>query len=78
MVIIHRAQGGLAGNGKSPQAAVMFDLAGEKGPAEYFTRLTVASENQLEAGHTGHFFNGLLGPNGSSSRRRTCRQVILQ
>lgn len=58
--------GGLAGNGKSGQAAVMFDLAGEKGPAEYFTRLTVASENQLEAGHTGHFFNGLWGPMGAA------------
>jgi hypothetical protein len=62
----HAPGNGLAGNGKSAQTAILFDLAGEKAPATYFTRLTVASYNQLEDGHTGHFFNGLWGPLGAA------------
>jgi hypothetical protein len=62
----HQPGNGLAGNGKSAQTAVMFNLAGEKAPATYFTCLTIASYNQLEDGHTGHFFNGLWGPMGAA------------
>lgn len=58
--------GGFAGNGKSAQAAVMFDLAGDRAGTAYFTRQTLASYNELEGGHTGHFFNGLWGPMGAA------------
>jgi len=43
-------------NGRNSQAAVFFDLAGEKEAANFFTRMTLASYNTREGGHTGHFF----------------------
>jgi len=45
-------------NGKSGMAAVLFDFLGEKQPAEFFTRMSVASHgSERDTGHTGNFFN---------------------
>jgi Family of unknown function (DUF6288) len=45
-------------NGKCGMAAVMFQLLGEAGHADYFTRMAVASHGaERDCGHTGNFFN---------------------
>ncbi|MGI9243044.1 MAG: DUF6288 domain-containing protein, partial [Verrucomicrobiales bacterium] len=45
-------------NGKCGMAAVLFSLAGEPGPAEFFSRMSVASHGaERDGGHTGNFFN---------------------
>jgi hypothetical protein len=47
-------------NGKNGMAAVMFNLLGEAGSAEYFSRMCVASHGpERDTGHTGNFFNML-------------------
>lgn len=43
-------------NGKSSMAAVFFDLLGDKEATLHFTRLTLASYNRREVGHTGTWF----------------------
>lgn len=43
-------------NGKNSMAAVFFDLLGDKEATKYFARMTLASYNTRESGHTGHFF----------------------
>ncbi|MHC4250624.1 MAG: DUF6288 domain-containing protein [Planctomycetota bacterium] len=52
-------------NGRNSQAAVLFDLVGDKAAAEYFTRSAVASWQQREAGHTGHYFGWQWGALGA-------------
>jgi Family of unknown function (DUF6288) len=53
-------------NGRNSQAAVMFDLAGDKEAATFFTRMTLASYNIREGGHTGDYFSWLWGALGAS------------
>ncbi len=63
-------------NGKNGMAAVMFNLNGEAGAAEYFSRMCVASHGaERDGGHTGNFFNllwampgvALSGPQASGA-----------
>ncbi|MCU0797149.1 MAG: DUF6288 domain-containing protein [Akkermansiaceae bacterium] len=45
-------------NGKCGKAAVLFHLLGEAQPAEFFSRMALASHgNERDTGHTGNFFN---------------------
>ncbi len=45
-------------NGKCGMAAVMFNLMGEPKPAQFFSRMSVASHGpERDTGHTGNFFN---------------------
>ncbi len=53
-------------NGRNSQAAVLFDIAGDKEAATYFTRMTVASYPERESGHTGHFWSWIWGPLGAA------------
>ncbi|MBI1337273.1 MAG: hypothetical protein GC164_09970 [Phycisphaera sp.] len=53
-------------NGKNSLAAVMFDILDDKEAAAFFTRMTVASFNEREGGHTGNYFNFLWGPLGAA------------
>lgn len=53
-------------NGVSSQAAVLFDIVGNKQAATFFTRMTLASYNERENGHTGHFFNWNWGALGAA------------
>ena len=63
-------------NGKNGIAALLFNSMGEKGPAEYFSRMSVCSYGgERDQGHTGNFFNmawampavALSGPNASGA-----------
>jgi hypothetical protein len=50
-------------NGMSGLAAVAFSIHGNKPGAEFFSRMSAASHNIMENGHTGHYFNILwTGP----------------
>jgi len=53
-------------NGKTAMTAVLFDLAREKKPADFFTRSTLASYNGKERGHTGNFFSWVWGALGAA------------
>ncbi len=53
-------------NGVNSQAAVLFDLLGDKEATEYYTRTTLASYRLREAGHTGHFFSFQWGAPGAA------------
>ena len=53
-------------NGKVSVAAVLFDLLGDKEAATFFTRMSVASYNDRESGHTGNYFSFLWGPLGAA------------
>jgi len=53
-------------NGRMSIGAVLFDLAGQKKEADYFTRMTIASHNNREVGHTGHFFAWQWGALGAA------------
>jgi HEAT repeat protein len=47
-------------NGKCGMAAVLFTLLGETKPAEFFSRMSLASHgSERDTGHTGNFFNML-------------------
>lgn len=63
-------------NGKNGIAALLFNTMEEKGPAEYFSRMSVCSYGcERDLGHTGNFFNvawalpavSLSGPNASGA-----------
>jgi hypothetical protein len=56
----------LGNNGKNAMTAVLFDIAGEKKYADYFTRMALASYNEMEPGHTGNYFSWLWGALGAS------------
>lgn len=50
-------------NGMSGLTAVAFALHENQTGAEFFSRMSAASHNTIETGHTGHFFNQLwTGP----------------
>ena len=53
-------------NGHNSQAAVLFDLLGDKESAEYYSRATLTSYNVREQGHTGHFFSFQWGALGAA------------
>lgn len=53
-------------NGRISVAAVLYDLAGLKREADFFTRLTLASHQNREGGHTGHYFGYLWGALGAA------------
>ena len=53
-------------NGRNSMAAVFFDLLGNKKATTYYTRMTLASHNRREVGHTGHFFGTQWGAIGAS------------
>lgn len=62
-------------NGKSSNAAVLFDLLGDREAATFFAKMSVAAYDERERGHTGNFFNILwampgvsrCGPNASGT-----------
>ena len=53
-------------NGRNSQAAVFFDILGDEAATKYFSRMTLASYNVREIGHTGHFFSWAWGALGAS------------
>jgi hypothetical protein len=53
-------------NGMNSMCAVMFDLLGDARAADFFTRLTLASFNGREPGHTGNYFSFLWGALGAA------------
>ncbi len=55
--------GAFNNNGMSGLAAVAFAIHGNKEGAIFFSRMSAASHNTMESGHTGHFFNQMwTGP----------------
>jgi len=53
-------------NGKSSNAAVLFDLLGDAEAATFFAKMSVAAYDERERGHTGNFFNILWAMPGVS------------
>jgi hypothetical protein len=53
-------------NGKSSNAAVLFDLLGDVEAATFFAKMSVAAYDERERGHTGNFFNILWAMPGVS------------
>jgi hypothetical protein len=53
-------------NGKCSQAAVLFDLLGDREAAAFFSRMGAAAYAERESGHTGNFFNILWALPGVS------------
>lgn len=53
-------------NGVCSQAAVLFDLLGDKTTTEYYTRMAGASYDEREPGHTGHFLAWQWGALGAA------------
>jgi len=53
-------------NGKSSNAAVLFDLLGDTEAATFFAKMSVAAYDERERGHTGNFFNILWAMPGVS------------
>lgn len=65
-------------NGKTAMTAVLFDIAGEKKPAEFFTRATLASYRGKEVGHTGNFFSWVWGALGAARGGPEAAQSFVQ
>ena len=53
-------------NGRNSQTAVLFDLAGDKESAAFFTRMTLASHSAREGGHTGDWWSWQWGALGAA------------
>lgn len=53
-------------NGKNSAAAVAFAMFGDKQGTRFFSRMTVASYEQRENGHTGNYFSFLWGALGAA------------
>ena len=53
-------------NGKSSNAAVLFDLLGDAEAATFFAKMGLAAYDERERGHTGNFFNILWAMPGVS------------
>jgi hypothetical protein len=51
-------------NGKNSMAAVVFDLLGDREGTRFFSRMSTASYDEREYGHTGNYFSYLWGPLG--------------
>ena len=52
-------------NGKNGIAALLFDAQGKERPAQFFSRMAVASYGERERGHTGNYFSYLWGALGA-------------
>ena len=64
-------------NGKNSAAAVAFALVADKEGMQYFSRMTVASHQEREYGHTGNYFSLLWGALGAArSGPRACGAFI--
>lgn len=55
----HEPWPGHEDNGKCSNAAVLFDLLGDREAAEFFAKMATAGYSERERGHTGNFFNML-------------------
>ena len=53
-------------NGKCSNAAVLFDLLGDREATAYFGKMSTAAYDERERGHTGNFFNMLWAMLGVS------------
>ena len=53
-------------NGRNSQTAVLFDLAGDKESATFFSRMTLASHSRREGGHTGDWWSWQWGALGAA------------
>ena len=53
-------------NGRMSIGAVLYDLAGNKQAAEFCVRMTLASHDRREVGHTGHYFAWQWGALGAA------------
>ena len=51
-------------NGKNALGAVAFDLLGDRRATRFFARMSTASYDEREFGHTGNYFSYLWGPLG--------------
>lgn len=65
-------------NGRNSSAAVFYDLLGDKQATEYFSRMTLASYNNREVGHTGHFFAWQWGALSASRGGPAAAQAFAQ
>jgi hypothetical protein len=65
-------------NGRNSMAAVFYDLVGDKAATKYFSRMTLASYNKREAGHTGHFFAWQWGALGASRGGQAAAQSFVK
>lgn len=64
-------------NGMSALAAVAFSIQGHDEGTEFFARMTAASHNEIETGHTGHYFNMLWsGPGTAPLGRETITEFF--
>jgi len=62
----HEPWPGHEDNGKSSNAAVLFDLLGDQEAATFFAKMGLAAYDERERGHTGNFFNILWAMPGVS------------
>jgi HEAT repeat protein len=62
----HQPWPGHEDNGKCSNAAVLFDLLGDREAAGYYARMSTAAYDERERGHTGNFFNVLWALPGVS------------
>lgn len=53
-------------NGKNSMAVIAFDLLGDRAATRFFSRMSVASYDERELGHTGNYFSYLWGPLGAA------------
>jgi len=53
----HQPWPGHEDNGKCSNAAVLFDLLGDREAAAFFAKMSTAAYDERERGHTGNFFN---------------------
>lgn len=62
----HQPWPGHEDNGKCSNAAVLFDLLGDREAVGYYARMSTAAYDERERGHTGNFFNILWALPGVS------------
>jgi hypothetical protein len=66
-------------NGMSGLAAVAFAIHGNREGAAFFSRMSAASHNTMESGHTGHFFNQMwTGPGANVAGPETTSAFFKQ
>jgi hypothetical protein len=66
-------------NGMSGLAAVAFAIHGNNQGAAFFSRMSAASHNTMESGHTGHFFNQMwTGPGANVAGPETTSAFFKQ
>lgn len=64
-------------NGKNSLAALIFDLQGLREEARFFGKMTIASYDERERGHTGNYFSYLWGPLGAARVGRDAAAAFL-